>query len=124
VIRYILVLFLVACAQSTPYPGDADGVTSDAGIAISDSAVPELITGADLCSAGFDRNEQLGCELAGPGVHACPVQWDGTEQCDQAHAAECMTRLMRAELPGSPTCSSLRVTWRADCLTACSPTTP
>jgi len=110
-------LTLAGCAQVHVPLSDA-GASPD--VWPQDDASTAELTGADLCTAGFDRNTELGCQLAGPGVHTCPVQWDGAEQCDQTRAASCLARLDSH----TNDCGWLRSVWRADCLTACTPTAP
>jgi hypothetical protein len=119
-------LALAGCAQLHA-PIDASSsdaaIVTDAGtdaLEPQNDAGPAELIGADLCAAGFDRNAELGCQLAGPGVHTCPVQWDGAEQCDQARAEACLARLDSH----TNDCGWLRSVWRADCLTACTPTAP
>jgi len=115
-----LFLALAGCAQSYPMLDAAIVVEPDAQFG---DAGQQGLTGADLCDAAIARNDELQCDPAGPNVSSCIPQWNGSETCDPVRAQACLDRIAD-HVRGASDCNGLRTVWRADCLTACSPTAP
>lgn len=119
----VLALSFVGCAMS--YVPPEDGGRDAGALPGDDAATPEPDAGAPvnvLCAAALAQSDEMQCAVTpgAGGVHACPVQWDGSESCDPARVQGCLDALARAE-----TCLELQTAWRASCLTgACTPTPP
>lgn len=111
-----LVLTLAGCTTAHP-PADGGTPPTDAPIAVDAGSDAGPYRNA-VCAAGLARHQELGCTTRG--VLACPVVWDGAEQCDLEREATCLDRLAN----DTPDCIALSIVWRGDCINACSPTTP